>query len=476
MFYKTFLNQYLMLFLWSFKQFLMYAMSNVIKIKKGLDIKLAGLPEKKLHTLSSLSSYGIKPTNFPGITPKVVSKIGTEVKAGSTLFYDKYNPDVVFSSPVSGKVAAIHRGERRRILEFVIEPDGKNESEVFKKENPENLSKEEIKENILKSGCWPFIRQRPFNITANPNIAPRDIFITSFDSAPLAADYNYIVKDDFSAFQTGVNALKKLTEGNVYLGIKAGETANPFSNTANVEKYEFSGPHPAGNVGVQINKIKPINKGEVVWTLSAADVIIIGRLFETGTYNPERIIALGGSEIKHPQYYKTLLGTKVSEILKEQLKDNGINKRIISGNVLTGEKISENEYIGFYDTSVTVIPEGDKPEFFGWAKPGFNKFSMSRTFFSWLNPKKEWVLDANIHGGERPFIVTGEMEKVFPMDIFPMQLIKAIIIKDLDLMEELGIYEVAEEDFALCEVINTSKIEIQKIIREGFEFAIKELG
>jgi len=451
-------------------------MSNVIKIKRGLDIKLVGVPEKNLKETVSSKSYGIKPTDFPGITPKVVSKVESDVKAGTTLFYDKYNPDVVFTSPISGKITAINRGERRRILEFVIEPDGKNESESFKKEKPENLSKDEIKENILKSGCWPFIRQRPFNIIPKPEITPRDIFITSFNSAPLTADLNFIVKDHFSAFQTGVNALTKLTDGKVYLGIRAGEISNPFSNTANAEKYEFSGPHPAGNAGIQINKIKPVNKGDVVWTLNAADVIIIGRLFETGTYNPMRIIALGGSEIEHPQYYKTLLGTKLSVLTSGQLKNEEIKKRFISGDVLTGEKISENDYIGFYDTCVSVIPEGDKPEFFGWAKPGLNKFSFSRTFFSWLTPNKEHVLDANIHGGERPFIVTGELDKVFPMDIYPLQLIKSVMIKDLDLMEELGIYEVAEEDFALCEVINTSKIEIQKIIRDGFDFAIKELG
>jgi len=451
-------------------------MSNIIKIKRGLNIKLIGVPEKELKEITSAKSFGIKPTDFSGITPKVVSKINTEVKAGTTLFFDKYNPEVVFTSPVSGKITAINRGERRRILEFVIEPNGKNENETFIKNKPEKLSREEIKENLLKSGCWPFIRQRPFNIIPKPEIIPRDIFITSFNSAPLAADLNFIVKDEFSAFQTGINALTKLTDGKVYLGIKSGEISNLFSNTANVEKYEFSGPHPSGNVGIQINKIKPVNKGEVIWTLNAADVIIIGRLFETGTYNPTRIFALSGSEIKKPQYYKSLLGTNVSELTNGQLKNKDIKKRFISGDVLSGEKIAENDYVGFYDTTVTVIPEGNKPEFFGWAKPGFNKFSLSRAFFSWLTPNKERVLDANLHGGERPFIVTGELDKVFPMDIFPMQLIKAVMIKDLDLMEELGIYEVAEEDFGLCEVVNTSKIEIQKTIREGFDFAIKELG
>ncbi len=451
-------------------------MSKVIKIKKGLDIKMVGSAEKELTIIPKSKFYAVKPTDFPGITPKVVTKPDTEVKAGTPLFYDKYNPEVVFTSPISGKLFAINRGERRRILEFVIEADDKNEFESFKQGKPEDLSKEEIKENILKSGCWPFIKQRPFAVIAKPDETPRDIFITSFDSAPLAANLDFVVKDNFSAFQTGVNALRKLTEGKVYLGIKAGELSTPYTNTANAEKVEFSGPHPAGNVGVQINKIKPVNKGEVVWTLSAADVIIIGRLFETGKFEATKTFALAGSEVKSPKYYRALIGTPISDIIKDNLKATGGDIRIISGNVLTGEQVSEKCYMGFYDNVVTVIPEGNKAEFLGWGMPGLSKFSVSRTFFTWLNPKKERVIDTKIHGGERPYIVTGEMDKVFPMDIFPMQLLKAIHIQDLDLMEELGIYEIAEEDFALCEVVNTSKIEIQKNIREGFEFAIKELG
>ena len=451
-------------------------MSKVIKIKKGLDIKLVGKAEKELTKLPLSKFYAIKPSDFPGVIPKVVAKAGEDVKAGSPLFYDKYNPEVFFTSPVSGKISAIVRGERRRILKFVIEANDKNEYETFKQGKPEDLSKEEIIENILKSGAWAFIRQRPFAIIAKPTETPRDIFITSFDSAPLAADVNFVIKDDFSAFQTGVNALAKLTDGKVYLGIKAEDLTSPFTNTANVVKTEFKGPHPVGNVGVQINKVKPVNKGEVVWTLNAADVVIIGRLFETGNFDAKRIIALAGSEVKTPQYYKTIIGAPVADLLKSNLKSINNDIRIISGNVLTGEKVSEKDYLGFYENVVSVIPEGNEAEFLGWAMPGLNKFSVSRTFFAWLNPKKERVLNAKLNGGERAYIVTGEMEKVFPMDILPMQLLKAIHIKDLDLMEELGIYEVAEEDFALCEVVNTSKIEIQKNIREGFEFAIKELG
>lgn len=451
-------------------------MSKVIKIKKGLDINLSGVAEKKLTELSASKSYAVKPTDFPGLTPKVVAKPGTEVKAGSPLFYDKYFPEIVFTSPVSGKVSAINRGERRKLLEFVIEADGKNDFEKFKAAKPKDLSKEEIKENLLKSGCWPFIRQRPFAVIANKDVVPRDIFITTFDSAPLAADIDFIIKEEFDTFQTGIDALKKLTDGNVYLGIKAGKLSGTFSNVANTERVEFSGPHPAGNVGVQINKIKPVNKGEIVWTLSAADVIIIGRLFETGKYDATRIFALAGSEVKQPKYYKAFIGTPIADIIKDNLVESDKDIRIISGNVLTGTQVSEKCYLGFYDNVVSVIPEGNKAEFLGWGMPGFKKFSVSKTFFTWLSPKKERIIDTKLHGGERAYIVTGEMEKVFPMDIFPMQLLKAIHIRDLDLMEELGIYEVAEEDFALCEVINTSKIEIQKDLREGFTFAIKELG
>ena len=451
-------------------------MSKVIKIKRGLDIKLVGSAEKELIKLSMSKSYAIKPGDFPGVVPKVITKAGESVKAGTPLFYDKYNPEVFFTSPVSGKLTAINRGERRRILEFVIEADDKIEYEAFKQAKPEDLSKEEIIENIAKSGAWPFIRQRPFAVIAKPTETPRDIFITSFDTAPMAADIDFVIKDDFSSFQTGVNALTKLTDGKVYLGVKAEQLATPFNNALNVEKVEFKGPHPAGNVGIQINKIKPVNKGEVVWTLSAADVVIIGRLFETGKFNAKRTFALAGSEVKTPQYFQAILGVPIADVINGQLKTTDSDARIISGNVLTGEHVSEKSYLGFYDNVISVIPEGNKAEFLGWGMPGLKKFSISRTFFSWLSPNTERVIDTKIHGGERAYIVTGEMEKVFPMDILPMQLLKAISIKDLDLMEELGIYEIAEEDFALCEVINTSKIEIQKNIREGFEFAIKELG
>ncbi len=451
-------------------------MSDLIRIKKGLDINLEGKAERNLSETKTSVFYAVKPTDFHGLTPKVIAKPGDEVKAGTPLFYDKYKPNVLFTSPVSGKISAINRGERRKILEFVVEADGKNQSEEFVKSNPNELSREVIKENLLKSGCWPYILQRPFAIIANPNDIPRDIFVTTFNSAPLAPDFDFVVKDDFENFQTGINALRKLTDGKIYLGIKAGQISSLYKTTANAEKVEFSGPHPVGNVGTQINKIKPVNKGEIVWTLNATEVIIIGRLFNKGIYDPTRIVAITGSEVIRPAYHKAISGIQIEKLVENNIKTTDGEIRYISGNVLTGEKVSPKNFLGFYDSQLTIIPEGNEPEFLGWGAPGFGKFSISRTFFSWLNKNKELKINTNLRGGKRPFIVTGEFEKVFPLDILPMQLLKAIHVKDLDLMEELGIYEVAEEDFALCEVINTSKIEIQKLVREGFEFMIKELG
>ncbi len=450
-------------------------MAKVIKIKKGLNISMKGKAEKKINTANRSRTYAVKPTDFPNLTPKVHSKVGTYVKAGDVLFYDKYRPEVVFTAPVSGTVTAINRGYRRRILEFVIEADNEISYKEFKTGDPQDMSVEEIKENILKSGCWAYIRQRPFNIIANPTKAPRDIFITAFDSSPLAPDFDLTLKEDVSAFQVGLYALRKLTKGTVYLGMRANNPSNIFANFSGVEKHEFSGPHPAGNVGVQINKVKPVNAGETVWTLSAPEVVTIGRLFQTGKYDARRVVAVTGSEINRPAYFSIIQGAEIQSFTENIDKDE--NKiRYISGNVLTGEKISRKGYLGFYDYQISVIPEGNESELFGWAAPGFKKFSVSRTFFAWLNLNKERVISTKVHGMERPFIQTGEIERVFPMDIFPMHLIKAIIYKDFEQMEQLGIYEVAEEDFALCEVVNSSKIEMQKILREGFDFMIKELG
>jgi Na+-transporting NADH:ubiquinone oxidoreductase subunit A len=449
-------------------------MSKVIKIKKGLDINLKGKADKKIENIAMSSTYAAKPTDYEGLTPKLLVKAGDKVKAGTSLFFDKYKPEIKFASPVSGEVTEVVRGERRRILEVVIKADDKLEYEEFIKANPESLSAEQIKENILNSGFWPTIRQRPYAIIANPKDTPDAIYISGFDSAPLAPDYEFILKDQTEDFQTGINALKKLTSGNVNLSLNTKLNNGLLEKVTNVEFHKFEGKHPTGAIGVQINHIKPINKGEVVWYVNPIDVAKIGKLFNEGVFDASKIVALTGSEVKDAKYYNVIDGAEILSIAKDNYNEG--NLRFISGNVLTGESVAKTNFLGYYDYQITVIPEGDKPEFLGWGTPGFGKFSMTRTFFSWLTPNKEMKLDSNLHGGLRPFVVTGELEKVFPMDILPMQLLKAIDIEDIDLMEQLGIYEVAEEDFALCEVVNTSKIEIQKLVRKGLNVMIKEFS
>jgi Na+-transporting NADH:ubiquinone oxidoreductase subunit A len=320
---------------------------------------------------------------------------------------------------------------------------------------------------------WPFIKRRPYGVIASPNEKPISIYISTFDTAPLAPDYNFVLKGQLGSFQTGINALAKLTSGKVYLGLNQDST---FADIKNVLANKFDGPHPAGNVGIQIHNTNPINKGDVVWTVNVQDVLFIGRLFETGKVDFTKIIALTGSEVENPKYYKTVLGTPVAILTDRKLKKADYKQRIISGNVLTGTKVKTQGYVGFYDSQVTVIPEGDNYEFLGWAKPRLNKFSMSHSYFSWFTPGKIYKPDANLNGEERAFVVTGQYDKVVPMDILPVHLIKAIIADDIDKMEQLGIYEIIEEDFALCEFVCTSKIEVQKIIRDGINLMIKELG
>ena len=449
-------------------------MSEIIKIKRGLDIRLSGEAEKKIAEVAN-QRFAIKPTDFIGVFPKLFVKEGDDVKAGSPLFHDKYRENLVFTSPVSGKVHEIHRGDKRKILEVRIEADGKNEFESFGVADPKSLSREQVVERLLKSGVWPYIRQRPYAIIANPENTPKAIFISAFDSAPLAPDFDFIMEKEGAAFQSGIEALKKLTGGKIHLNVKEGVTRSQvFMNAQGVQINRFSGPHPAGNIGVQIHHIDPINKGDIVWYLSPDAVVIIGRLFNTGKYDASKMIALTGSEIKEPKYYKVISGSSIAALVKDNLKS--ANVRFISGNALKGTIISREGYIGFYDHQVCVIPEGNYHEFFGWAMPRFNKFSLSRTFFSWLTPNKKYTLDTNLNGGHRAFVLTGEYEKVLPMDIYPMQLLKACLIKDLDQMENLGIYEVDEEDFALCEFIDPSKTEMQAIIREGLDYIRTEMA
>jgi Na+-transporting NADH:ubiquinone oxidoreductase subunit A len=448
-------------------------MTKVIKIKKGLSIHLKGKAEKKIEQAPPSATYALKPGDFQSLTPKLSVKEGFEVKAGTPLFFDKYRQEIKFTSTISGTVKVIHRGERRKILEVVIEPSHKRQYETFLKDDPKNLDKEKIREQLLNSGLWPAILQRPYGIIADPGDTPDNIFISCFNTVPLSPDIEFMLQNEESHFQTGIDALQKLTKGKIHLGLSKEQAEHSFfTRIEGAEKNYFTGPHPAGNVGIQIHQISPINKGDLIWTIKPHHVATIGKLFQTGQYQPEVIIALAGSEVKEPKYFKLLAGAQVTPLIDKNLHED--NVRIISGDVLTGKKIYADGYLGYYDNLISIIPEGNEPELFGWAMPGFKKFSMSKTFFTWLRPDKEYDIDTNMHGGERPFVVTGEMERVLPMDILPMQLLKAIIVNDIDLMEQLGIYEVVEEDFALCEFVSTSKIEAQQLIRQGLETIRKE--
>lgn len=447
-------------------------MSKTIKIKKGLDIKLKGKAEQSVVADHDVTLFGILPSDFPGLIPKLTVKTDDTVKAGTPLFHDKYQPEVTITSPVSGKIVAVNRGERRRILDIAIESDGKFESETFEPGDIKSLSRETIRQTLLQSGLWAYIVQRPFGVIAKASDTPRDIFISGFDSSPLAPDTNFTLAGELKNFQCGIDVLSKMTDGKVYLGLKKDSI---LSQITGAEINYFEGPHPSGNAGIQMHHIKPLNKGEIVWTLDPQSVVFIGRLFTSGKVNLEKIIAFAGSEVKNPCYIKTHSGASVKQLADGKTYKNK-TERTISGNVLTGSNTHNNGFLGFYHNQVTVIPEGNEIEPFGWITPGLNKFSASATFFSKLFSKKEYTLNANFHGGERAFVMSDQYGKVLPMDVLPVYLIKAIMDNDIDKMEQLGIYEVIEEDLALCEYVCTSKIEVQDVLRKGITSMIKELG
>ena len=452
-------------------------MSKTISLKKGLDIRLIGEAEKITSDAPKSRYYAVRPTDFHGLTPKLQIKVGDTVKAGTILFSDKYNESVAFASPVSGKVSDVVRGDKRRILSVLIEADDSNSFEIKNLPSPKNASSEEIKNALLSSGLWPLLKQRPFDIIADPNNAPKAIYISAFDTAPLAPDYDYILHGRKEEFQTGIDVLKHLTQGVVHLGLNGKiKQDDVFNSAQNVTKTAFSGKHPAGNVGVQIHHTNPINKGEYVWVVNAQDVAIIGRYFITGKFDITRTIALTGSEVKAPKYYKVIPCAQISSLVNGNTKQEA-EERVISGNALCGTKESNESFLGFYDNQVTILPEGNQMKFLlteGWLSPGLHKFSNSRLYPTFLFPNKKYRLDTNLNGEDRGFVVTGELEKVFPFDIFPMQLIKAAMTEDIDLMENLGIYEIAPEDFALCEFVCTSKIDIQDEIRAGLDLIKKE--
>lgn len=446
-------------------------MAKVIKLRKGLNINLKGKAEAKVIAIDASDVYGLVPDAFVGVKPKLVAKEGDVVKAGDALFVDKLHPEVKFVSPVSGKVTSVERGDRRKILSVQVTADKQQVYADFGKKNVNSLSGEQVKSALLESGLFAFFLQRPYAVTANPADAPKAIFVSTFCDMPLAADFEVVLKGNEADFQTGIDALSKIAK--VHIGVKP-SASSALANAKNAVVTVFDGKCPAGNVGVQINNVSPVNKGEVVWTLGAEEVIFIGRLFNTGKVDLTRTIAVAGSEIKAPAYVKALVGQQISSIVKGNIATDK-KVRLIDGNPLTGLKVCETAFLGAHSTEITAIPEGDEAdEAFGWIMPRFNQFSTSRTYCSWLMGNKEYSLDARVKGGERHMIMSGEYDSVFPMDIYPEQLVKSIIAGDIEKMEALGIYEVAPEDFAVCEFVDSSKLELQRIVREGLDMLRKE--
>jgi Na+-transporting NADH:ubiquinone oxidoreductase subunit A len=449
-------------------------MGKFIRLKKGFDINLAGKAAPKISSVNYPETFAIKPTDFQGLyMPKVVIKEGDTVKAGSPLFHDKKHESIIFTAPVSGEIVEIKRGEKRKLLSVKILADKSIEYLNFNKYSVSevaNLSREKAQEQLLTSGVWLNLVQRPYGIVADPTETPKSIFISAFDSSPLAPDYNFLLKGQEQFFQIGVDVLKKFTSGAIHLNVHTErEISAVFSQAKNVELNKFSGPHPSGCVGVQIHHLDPISKGDVVWTINPYGVIQIGKLFLNGVYDASKLVAFAGSEVKDPQYYKTYVGSAIKNMAEGNL--NQPHVRFISGNPLTGTRIDKDGHIGFYDHAVSVLPEGDQYEFLGWILPSAKKISFSRAFglFSFLTPRKEHVMDTNTHGEPRAFVQTGVFEQVTPMDILPTFLIKSILAEDFDEMEALGIYEVIEEDLALCEFVDVSKHKVQQILREGLD-------
>ncbi|MBO5856232.1 MAG: Na(+)-translocating NADH-quinone reductase subunit A, partial [Alistipes sp.] len=436
-------------------------MSKNIKLCKGLDIKLAGKAEARVEDAPLAKSYAVSPLDYENVTPKLLVKVGDKVEAGSPLFFDKNNPRILFTSPVSGTVSAINRGEKRKLLNIAVEPDA---TQVYKelKVVDAKASRSEIVEMLLESGLWTRIVERPFGVIANPDAQPKAIFVSAFDSAPLAPDYNFVLKSEKAALEAGLALLSRLTDGKVHLSARKGDEGY-MAEVKGVEYHTFSGKHPVGNVGVQIHHIDRIAKGDIVWTVNVQDVVLMGRLVMGKKLDMTKVIAVAGSEAQKPCYKRIIAGAAVESIVGKVSE----NVRIISGDVLTGVATAKDGYISANANMLSLIPEGNVYELLGWAMPRFHRFSVSRAYFSWLCPKKEYKLDTNLNGGERPFVVTGLYENYLPMDVYVAYLLKACLVKDLDKMENLGIYEVLPEDLALCEFVDPSKIEMQQILRDG---------
>src|SRR5574344_9735 len=447
-------------------------MANVIKLSRGLDINLKGKANETKMVLKSNGKFALVPDDFTGVVPKVVVKEGDKVKAGDALFVNKHYPSVKFASPVSGTVSAVIRGDRRKVLAVTVDADTSQEQVDYGKKNVATMKGDDVVNALLEAGIFGYINQLPYAVSTNPEVTPKAIFVSAFRDMPLAADFEFELKGQEKDFQTGLSALSKIAK--VYLGISRTQSSEALTSAKDVETNVFDGPCPAGNVGVQVNNIDPVNKGEVVWTVEPTAVLFIGRLLNTGHVDLRRVVALVGSEVKAPAYADMYVGQSLETLLDNNL--NGGDVRIINGNVLTGRPCGKDGYLGAHTSEVTVIPEGDKAdEFAGWIMPRFKQFSVNRSYFSWIfGKKKEYAIDARIKGGERHIIMSGEYDKVLPMDIYGEYLIKAIIAGDIDKMEALGIYEVAPEDFALAEFVDSSKLELQRIVREGLDMLRKE--
>ena len=445
-------------------------MANVIKLHKGLDINLKGRAAEQKIQLKSNGKYALVPDDFEGVTPKVVVKEGDKVQAGDALFVNKQYPEVKFASPVSGTVSAVVRGERRKVLCVKVDADAQQSFVDFGKKDVTKLDGKAVIDALLEAGIFGYVNQLPYAVSTNPSVMPKAIFVSALRDKPLAADFEFEVKGQEADFQTGITALSKIAK--TYLGVGVGSA---LENVKDAEVNIFDGKCPAGNVGVQVNHIDPVNKGEVVWTIGDPTVVLfIGRLFNTGKVDLRRTVALCGSEIKNPAYVDMLVGEELSTLLSNSY-DAQKSVRIINGNVLTGKPTTKEGFLGAHSSEITVIPEGnDADEVLGWILPRFNQFSVSRSYFSWLCGKKSYALDARIKGGERHMIMSGEYDKVLPMDIYGEYLIKAIITGDIDRQEALGIYEVSPEDFALAEFVDSSKLELQRIVREGLNVLRKE--
>ena len=449
-------------------------MANVIKLRKGLDINLKGKAPHEWLGVKAPGFYSLVPDDFTGVTPKVVVKEQEYVMAGGPLFIDKNHPELKFVSPVSGVVTSVERGARRKVMNIVVEAAAEQDYEEFGPKDPAQMTGEEVKDLLLRAGMFAFIRQRPYDVIADPTQQPKAIFVSAFDSSPLAPDFEFVLKGEEDNFQTGLTALSRMAK--TCLGIRSSQSSKALTEAKHVDVNVFEGPHPAGNVGVQINHVAPIAKGETVWTLGAEAVIFIGRLMNTGRVDLTRTVALTGSEVLKPGYCKLKVGALLTNVFKGNVTTDK-DLRYISGNVLTGKQVSPNGFLGAFHTQLTVIPEGGGThEMLGWIMPRLDQFSTSHSYFSWLRGKKEYVLDARVKGGERHMIMSNEYDRVFPMDIFPEYLVKAIIAGDIDRMEALGIYEVAPEDFALCEFVCSSKVEVQRIVRAGLDMLRAEMA